>query len=66
MFTIVIIWTIVAVAAIIGGSAYIVYDLVVKGRRRREWVADHGGCLIGSEKFFVWCNEVGIDPRYYL
>ena len=39
---------------------------VAKMRRASKWVKAHNGILIGSEEFFKWCHENGIDPSLFI
>lgn len=53
--------------AIIGIYAFIkvVFDLTVKSRRRRRWIAAHEGNLIGSDEWFDWIRKEGVSEKYF-
>ena len=61
-----IIWIVIMAGLLIGGLVYVLRFFCVKVPRARRWVSEHNGALIGSEEFFKWCSDHGIDPGYYL
>lgn len=50
----------------LAGIVWMVREFAVKSPRRRRWIAAHNGHLIGSEEFFNWCEQEGVNPDYYL
>lgn len=58
-------WPLFNVCLLAAAIGWLVREFAVKIPRRRRWVAEHDGVLIGDEKFYDWCYENGIDPKYY-
>ena len=55
----------IVVSMFVSAIVWVARDLLVKSPRRRQWVAEHDE-LVGGEKFYAWCRDQKVDPRYFL
>lgn len=66
VITLAVLWTLFNATLLVVGITWIVREFLVKRPRRLRWIKTHNGALIGSEEFYKYCNDQGIDPGYYL
>ena len=56
---------VIGIVGIVAIPVWLIREFAIKSPRRRRWIAAHDGHLIGSDEFFAWCKEEGVDPGYY-
>ncbi len=59
-------WVVIIVAFVAYEIVSVARELFVKGPRCAKWSDKHNGLMVGSDEFFDWCRENGVNPNYYI